>query len=92
MIDGLSQEQKMRVALQQVLLFFGNGHWDDSKRSQWAVNCATLLRIPPQDFGATYDPNYSFDATTKVLCDCVRASLRTDQENYLQKHGEESGQ
>jgi len=89
MTEGLSAEQKMRIALEQVLLFYGAGPWDDAKRSKWAENCAALLRTPPQDFRKLWDPNYCLDATTKVLCDCVRAALMTDEENLLQKRGGE---
>jgi len=85
--EGLAQESKRRVALEQVLLFHGAGQWDDAKRSKWANNCSTLLRTPPQDFRPLYDPKYTFDCTTKVLCDCVRAALMTDIDNLCQRQG-----
>lgn len=64
---------KTRLALEAVLLFHSGSPWDDAKKLKWRV-------ITDEMLGEAHDPKHGHDATTKVLCDVVRASLAGSQE------------
>jgi len=61
----------MRLALEAVCIFHSGSPWDAPKNMRWQVICQTLLRKPDVQQGK----GHNFDATTKVLCDMVRAAL-----------------
>lgn len=68
-IDRESGLPEAVAALKAVLLFHGGGEWDAVKRSAWELlltQCfeSTAVRLPPTN-----------EATTKNLCDAVRAAL-----------------
>lgn len=71
---------KKDLALEAVLLFHGGGPWTDDNRQRWQVICAEVLGRPSDyanrerektQFGAA-----GWDATTKTLCDIVRAAQK----------------
>jgi len=55
------------AALNLVLLFHSASPWDFDKQQKWQQLCHQLLGRPKFDTG--------WDATTKTLCDAVRATL-----------------
>lgn len=59
---------RMKIALENVLIFYTAGPWAFEAELTWQNNCIQLLGTPPHLTG--------FDASTKVLCDCVRAALK----------------
>lgn len=61
---------KMRLALELVLLFHGNGPWDDYKRQAWSNGLTELLGVA---FSREDYPTN--EATTKNLCNAVRKAL-----------------
>jgi hypothetical protein len=75
----LTQTEKMDLALEAVLLFHSGSPWDDKKRMRWAFLTSSILG-PCKQLSAYGTPTgRGWDATTKVLCDMVRAArINTD--------------
>lgn len=68
--------ERRRLALEMVLMFHGGGYWTDDKRLDWTNAAVSILGTGyTQKTSHGLDAHFSFDATTKVLCDCVRAAL-----------------
>lgn len=62
-------------ALQLVLLFHSGGPWDDAKRETWQNNTLDILGRPQSSTDGRWSDTTGWEATTKVLCDCVRKVL-----------------
>lgn len=66
---------KQRAALEMVLMFHGP-IWDEAKRTRWNRLASLCLGADYQQCTSHGLPAAnSFDATTRVMCDCVRAAL-----------------
>lgn len=59
------QVQRKDLALEAVLLFHSGTHWDVEKVGRWSKICSELL-----------GPSRELTATTRKLCDLVRAALK----------------
>ncbi len=64
-------EEKMRAALSLVLLFHSGRSWDSTARKEWETGLEAVLGPVP------VAPD-THEATTKVLCNAVRAALASD--------------
>ncbi len=64
------EEDYSPLALEAVLLFHSGSPWDGDKNNKWQNICVSVLK-------SSYLPVHvsSFKATTKVLCDIVRAAI-----------------
>lgn len=72
-MEELSREQRLEIAAKMVLLFHSLGHWDSDTHNEWNNSVVKLnpdrWRLRPAD--SKWQP----EATTKMLCDCVRKAL-----------------
>ena len=80
--DG--QKERLVTACELVLLFHSGSPWDDAKRYHWAEKLSSLLgpaiRRDPRVVNANADGTWdgspvTNEATTKNLCNAVRAAL-----------------
>lgn len=68
-------DQPLKDALNAVLLFHSASPWNEEKKHEWQRLCRSLLGSP-QD-GKPYSSYIiEFDASTRTLCDMVRAALK----------------
>lgn len=81
----LDQKRLMIAALDVVLLFHGGDPWDWDKKQRWADLLTVVMGAAnhrdPKVVGShgdgTWDPVApTEEATTKNLCNCVRAALK----------------
>ncbi len=63
---SLTRQEKMEAALEAVVLFHSGSPWDDAKRARWDTLAEALLGFAA---GGGH-----WEATTRVLCDMVRAA------------------
>jgi len=63
----------MELALEAVLLFHSGSPWDDDKRIRWQITAKILLG-PCTLLSSHGLPVDQWEATTRVLCDMVRAA------------------
>lgn len=80
------ENSKLQEACKLVLLFYSSGHWDDDKRQAWANGMTVLLgpaierdsKVVGANKDGTWDPALpTNEATTKNLCNAIRAALET---------------
>lgn len=58
------EKEALVTACEMVLMFHSSGPWDDNKRKLWKAHLLVLLGSDAND-----------EATTKRLCDAIRAAL-----------------
>ena len=67
------EEDYTPLALEAVLLFHSGSPWDDDKRLRWTEICSRVKLPPERSTHVAYEDGWS--ATTKCLCDIVRAAI-----------------
>ncbi len=70
----LTQQEKRELALEAVLLFHSGSPWDADKRGRWVFLAHSLLGPCTQLNAYGLPTDQPWDATTRVLCDMVRAA------------------
>jgi hypothetical protein len=67
------EEDYAPLALEAVLLFHSGSPWTDDKSMRWTAICATVKAPRARsDWGSEVA---GWDATTKTLCNIVRAAI-----------------
>lgn len=83
--DAQTQNARLRTACELTLLFYSVGPWTDDKRANWSQRMDALLgpaierdeRVTGSNQDGTWDGAMpTNEATTKNLCNAVRAALK----------------